>query len=519
MLNGFCSALAGHRLQHLRRVGPRDARDRHGADGHRGRRHRRHGADRRRGLRARRAVRRAHHRPDPEPDPVQRPAELVVDEHRHRLADARVHRRPEPARARSTRAGSPREARRPAAIARPPATRLAWRDRRVVDRRGAVVVVVLGVAGPAAASSGGRGDAGRPAVRGRMRAQARSARTQAASLAKGGAVDRLRAERRRRAASTSCTRSIPTAGSSATTARRRSTKQRHGRRRHALVAASMELGWFTDNMYSTSHTPCGQCFTYFTTVTRTARPRRSRPSTAARTRPAKYWLRDRASSADPAQVRRGPVSAGTIRALRRRACLALAAPRRRSPAAATSSRPQDESTPDARRRRRGLGRRMATQVDAGRRAATHVDLPLRNDTGDWSAMSGDRRASVKLVGQRWHRRPPATPRSSAPAARACAPGFRIRGYTGGTKAEPETQLLSVECAGAAPAPGRSSRSATPTRPATSTTTGRRAASTATLEVDLDAIARRPDVSRSRQAVDGVGPRRATPIDGHQQGAR
>jgi hypothetical protein len=34
-----------------------------------------------------------------------------------------------------------------------------------------------------------------------------------------------------------------------------------------------------------------------------------------------------------------------------------------------------------------------------------------------------------------------------------APGFQMRGYTGGTKAEPKTQLLYVECKGAATAPG------------------------------------------------------------------
>ncbi len=34
-----------------------------------------------------------------------------------------------------------------------------------------------------------------------------------------------------------------------------------------------------------------------------------------------------------------------------------------------------------------------------------------------------------------------------------APGFRMRGYTGGTKAKPTTQLLYVECQGAAPAAG------------------------------------------------------------------
>ncbi len=35
----------------------------------------------------------------------------------------------------------------------------------------------------------------------------------------------------------------------------------------ALLTTIEGLGWFTDDMYSTSHTPCGQCYTYFTGVT------------------------------------------------------------------------------------------------------------------------------------------------------------------------------------------------------------------------------------------------------------
>jgi hypothetical protein len=36
-----------------------------------------------------------------------------------------------------------------------------------------------------------------------------------------------------------------------------------------------------------------------------------------------------------------------------------------------------------------------------------------------------------------------------------APGFQLRGYIAGTKAEPETQMIYVECDGVAPAPGSS----------------------------------------------------------------
>ena len=33
-----------------------------------------------------------------------------------------------------------------------------------------------------------------------------------------------------------------------------------------LLAGIREFGWFTDEMYNTWHTPCGQCYGYFLTV-------------------------------------------------------------------------------------------------------------------------------------------------------------------------------------------------------------------------------------------------------------
>ncbi len=74
-----------------------------------------------------------------------------------------------------------------------------------------------------------------------------------------------------------------------------------------------------------------------------------------------------------------------------------------------------------------------------------VELTIRNDTGHWSAMDatpgsaavsgGGRTAScdTMFVGTGGNR---------------VAPGFQIRGYTGGSKAKPVTQLLYVECKGA-----------------------------------------------------------------------
>ncbi len=75
----------------------------------------------------------------------------------------------------------------------------------------------------------------------------------------------------------------------------------------------------------------------------------------------------------------------------------------------------------------------------------HVDLAIRNDTGDWSMLktvegqpavltSGgiEHNCETVYVGTGGHR---------------LAPGFQMRGYTAGTKSEPRTQLLYVECKG------------------------------------------------------------------------
>jgi hypothetical protein len=88
---------------------------------------------------------------------------------------------------------------------------------------------------------------------------------------------------------------------------------------------------------------------------------------------------------------------------------------------------------------------MATSVEATAEGDLHIDLAIRNDTGDWSAMQADDKpASLEaegkttscetvFVGTGGHR---------------LAPGFQMRGYIGGTKADPAVQLIYVECQGA-----------------------------------------------------------------------
>jgi hypothetical protein len=95
---------------------------------------------------------------------------------------------------------------------------------------------------------------------------------------------------------------------------------------------------------------------------------------------------------------------------------------------------------------------VVTNVGKSEAGDLHIDLAIRNDTQDWSAMSA-------AAGH------PAVLKDSAGKATNCdtvfvgtggnrlAPGFQMRGYTGGTEAAPVTQLLYVECKGAVAAPG------------------------------------------------------------------
>jgi hypothetical protein len=89
--------------------------------------------------------------------------------------------------------------------------------------------------------------------------------------------------------------------------------------------------------------------------------------------------------------------------------------------------------------------------------ALHVDLSIKNDTNDWSAM--DVGSSVAKV------------TDAAGKTSSCAtvfvgtssfvnnggwflaPGFQMKGYTGGSVAKPTKQMLYVECAGVAKAAG------------------------------------------------------------------
>jgi hypothetical protein len=128
---------------------------------------------------------------------------------------------------------------------------------------------------------------------------------------------------------------------------------------------------------------------------------------------------------------------------------------------------------------------VATKVEAAG-GGLHVDLTLRNDSGDWSSMEAAATGSVTLKGSDGSSSA-CTNIAIGTGGNNVAPGLQIRGYTGGTKADPVTQLIGVDCPVAAAAgqhlavaysftlgPFNYYSPATPAK--------------ATLEIDLDAIA-------------------------------
>jgi hypothetical protein len=95
---------------------------------------------------------------------------------------------------------------------------------------------------------------------------------------------------------------------------------------------------------------------------------------------------------------------------------------------------------------------VVTNVGTSGAGDLHIDITIQNETGEWSVMQA-------VTGH------PAVLTASGGKTTNCdtvfvgtggnslAPGFQMRGYTGGTKAEPKPQLLYVECKGASVASG------------------------------------------------------------------
>ena len=111
--------------------------------------------------------------------------------------------------------------------------------------------------------------------------------------------------------------------------------------------------------------------------------------------------------------------------------------------------PEDESSPT--RAITGVWSAVATKVDAAA-GGLHIDITIRNNTGAWSAMLSPATKSAVLTTSDGKSTDCGTVFVGT-GGTYLAPGFQVRGYTGGTKAKPVTQLLYVECAGAAAAAG------------------------------------------------------------------
>ena len=94
---------------------------------------------------------------------------------------------------------------------------------------------------------------------------------------------------------------------------------------------------------------------------------------------------------------------------------------------------------------------VVTGIEKSGSGDFHVDITIRNETGDWSAMSAaeGKPAVLSAGGKNTN----CDTVFASTGGHRVAPGFQMRGYSTGTKSEPTTQLIYVECAGAEVAPG------------------------------------------------------------------
>ena len=57
-----------------------------------------------------------------------------------------------------------------------------------------------------------------------------------------------------------------------------------------LLSDINKLQWFTDNMYTTSHAPCGACYTYYTTVVYKGQTKTVEAVDGGTDSPPNYWV-------------------------------------------------------------------------------------------------------------------------------------------------------------------------------------------------------------------------------------
>jgi simple sugar transport system permease protein len=162
-----------------------------------------------------------------------------------------------------------------------------WRDRRVVIGAGTVVVVLLAAQGLGLIHLGQQGASGPTPASG---CQLKSFRQdKAVTLANGGAV--IVYERNGGA---NCVDELYAIYSDGRIVADNETQTINANVTAEQVATLLSdidaLGWFTDRMYSTSHTPCGQCFTYFTGVTFKGQFKNVEAVDGGADAPPNYWL-------------------------------------------------------------------------------------------------------------------------------------------------------------------------------------------------------------------------------------
>ncbi len=95
---------------------------------------------------------------------------------------------------------------------------------------------------------------------------------------------------------------------------------------------------------------------------------------------------------------------------------------------------------------------IVTNVGKNDAGDLHIDLTIRNDTEAWSAMQADEGKPAILTTSDGKSTNCDTVFAGT-GGTSLAPGFQMRGYTGGTKTATKIQLLYVECKGAVASSG------------------------------------------------------------------
>jgi hypothetical protein len=95
---------------------------------------------------------------------------------------------------------------------------------------------------------------------------------------------------------------------------------------------------------------------------------------------------------------------------------------------------------------------VVTNVSETEAGDLHIDLTIVNNTQDWSSMQAtEGKPAILTTGD--GKQTNCDTVFIGTGGTSLAPGFQMRGYTGGTKNEPKIQLLYVECKGVMASPG------------------------------------------------------------------